>query len=78
MFLNDVAVGDGRDGLRVGHDGEQDLRGEGRQGVGVCRGEELEYPNGLLVDGDRLIVGGWGSPRLTSAPRYPGICSRST
>ena len=22
---------------------------------------DLEFPNGLLVDGDRLIVGGWGS-----------------
>jgi hypothetical protein len=27
----------------------------------AAEGPELEFPNGLLVDGDRLIVGGWGS-----------------
>jgi len=26
-----------------------------------AEGEQLEHPNGLFVDGDRLIVGGWGS-----------------
>jgi hypothetical protein len=27
----------------------------------AVEGPELEFPNGLLVDGERLIVGGWGS-----------------
>ena len=27
----------------------------------AAEGADLEFPNGLLVDGDRLIVGGWGS-----------------
>jgi sugar lactone lactonase YvrE len=27
----------------------------------VAADGDLEFPNGLLVDGDRLIVGGWGS-----------------
>jgi hypothetical protein len=26
----------------------------------AAEGAELEFPNGLLVDGERLIVGGWG------------------
>ena len=25
-----------------------------------AEGEDLEYPNGLLVEGDSLVVGGWG------------------
>ena len=26
-----------------------------------AEGEEIEHPNGLLVDGDQLVVGGWGT-----------------
>ncbi len=34
---------------------------------------DLEFPNGLLVDGDRLIVGGWGSqPKADFSTDTPG------
>jgi sugar lactone lactonase YvrE len=34
---------------------------------------DLEFPNGLLVDGDRLIVGGWGSaPKADFSTDVPG------
>jgi hypothetical protein len=34
---------------------------------------DLEFPNGLLVDGDRLIVGGWGSqPKADFTTDTPG------
>jgi sugar lactone lactonase YvrE len=61
MFLNDVATGD--DGtvyvsdmlaskIYTLKDGNVSLFAEG---------EDLEYPNGLLIEGDSLVVGGWGS-----------------
>jgi hypothetical protein len=37
-----------------------------------AEGEDLEYPNGLLVDGDRLVVGGWGKPEPDFTTKVPG------
>jgi len=38
-----------------------------------AEGETLEYPNGLLIDGNRLIVGGWGQrPREDFSTEVPG------
>ncbi len=37
-----------------------------------AEGEQLEWPNGLLVDGDRLIVGGWGRPEADFTTKVPG------
>jgi hypothetical protein len=37
-----------------------------------AEGEELEYPNGLFVDGERLIVGGWGKPEADFSTKVPG------
>jgi sugar lactone lactonase YvrE len=37
-----------------------------------AEGENLEYPNGLLVDGGRLIVGGWGKPEADFTTKVPG------
>ncbi len=37
-----------------------------------AEGESLEYPNGLLVEGDRLIVGGWGKPEADFSTKVPG------
>jgi sugar lactone lactonase YvrE len=61
MFLNDVAVG------AEGTVYISDMMGnkiyavkDGKATVFV-EGDQLEHPNGLLVEGDRLIVGGWGS-----------------
>src|SRR5262245_6998455 len=60
MFLNDVAVAD--DGTVY----VSDMMGnkiyalkDGKVSV-FAEGEQLEWPNGLLVEGDSLIVGGWG------------------
>jgi sugar lactone lactonase YvrE len=37
-----------------------------------AEGEELEYPNGLLAEGDRLVVGGWGKPEPDFSTKVPG------
>ena len=37
-----------------------------------AEGEQLEYPNGLFVDGERLIVGGWGKPEADFSTKVPG------
>ena len=37
-----------------------------------AEGEELEYPNGLLVSGGQLVVGGWGKPELDFSTKVPG------
>jgi sugar lactone lactonase YvrE len=35
-------------------------------------GEDLEYPNGLLVDGDSLVIAGWGKPEADFSTKVPG------
>jgi sugar lactone lactonase YvrE len=71
QFLNDVAIGD--DGtvyvsdmlgnkIYAVKDGKASVFAEGN----------VEYPNGLLVDGDRLIVGGWGKPEADFSTKVPG------
>ena len=64
MFPNDVAAG--ADGTVY----ISDMMGnkiyavrDGKASVFV-EGEQLEHPNGILVEGDRLIVGGWGGPQI--------------
>ena len=37
-----------------------------------AEGEDLEYPNGLLVDGDSLVLGGWGKPEADFSTKVPG------
>lgn len=37
-----------------------------------AEGEQLEWPNGLLVDGNRLIVGSWGKPEADFTTKVPG------
>lgn len=59
-FLNDVACG--ADGTVYVADMPASRIYQWREGkVSVfAEGEDLECPNGLLVDGDRLLIGGWG------------------
>lgn len=64
MFPNDVAGG--ADGTVY----ISDMMGnkiyavrDGKASVFV-EGEQLEHPNGILVEGDRLVVGGWGGPQI--------------
>ena len=35
-------------------------------------GEEYEYPNGLLIEGDQLIVASWGKPNPDFSTEVPG------
>ncbi|HET9943691.1 MAG TPA: SMP-30/gluconolactonase/LRE family protein [Terriglobia bacterium] len=62
QFLNDTAVGP--DGTVY----VTDMAGnkiialkDGKTSV-FAQGADLEFPNGLLVEGDSLVVGGWGAP----------------
>jgi hypothetical protein len=37
-----------------------------------AQGEQLEYPNGILAESTRLIVGGWGKPEADFSTKVPG------
>jgi len=71
-MLNDVAVG--RDGTVYVSDMMANRIHAVRNGVAAvfAEGEQLEWPNGLLVDGNRLIVGGWGKPKPDFSTEVPG------
>ncbi len=71
-FLNDVAIAtDGTvyvtDTMECKiyrlRDGEVEVFAEG---------EELEYPNGLLVQGNKLVVASWGKPNDDFSTEVPG------
>jgi sugar lactone lactonase YvrE len=72
MFLNDVAVGG--DGTVYVSDMMANRIYAVRDGTAsvFAEGEQLEWPNGLLVDGNRLIVGGWGKPKPDFSTDVPG------
>jgi hypothetical protein len=72
QFLNDTAVGS--DGTVY----VSDMMGnkiyalkDGKVSV-FAEGEDLEFPNGLLVEGDSLVVGGWGKPKPDFTTDVPG------
>ncbi|MEO5698418.1 MAG: hypothetical protein ABIQ60_14930 [Burkholderiaceae bacterium] len=44
---------------------------EGRVGT-FAEGEDLEYPNGLLVEGNSLVVAAWGKPEADFSTKVPG------
>jgi sugar lactone lactonase YvrE len=73
QFLNDVATG--ADGTVYVSDmmGNKiyTLKG-GKVGVFAEGAELLEYPNGLLVEGDSLVVGSWGKPEADFTTKVPG------
>lgn len=72
LFLNDVAVG--QDGTIYVSDMMANRIHAIRDGLAsvFAEGEPLEWPNGLLVDGTRLIVGGWGKPEADFSTKVPG------
>lgn len=57
LFVSNVA------GAPAEKDGKVDL---------FATGEELEYPNGLLVHDDKLIVAPWGKPEADFSTKVPG------
>ena len=72
QFLNDVAIADdgtvyvsdmAASSIYAVRNGEIEIFAEGA---------ELEYPNGLLIEGNRLIVGGWGEPAADFTTEVPG------
>ena len=73
IFLNDVAVG--ADGTVYVSDmlGSKIYAIKDGKATVFAEGEQLEYPNGLFVEGERLIVGGWGSkPAADFTTKVPG------
>jgi sugar lactone lactonase YvrE len=72
QFLNDVACGP--DGTVYVSDMLASRIYAVRNGTAstFVEGETLEYPNGLLVDGNRLIVAGWGKPNPDFTTNVPG------
>lgn len=72
IFLNDVAV-DAAGTVYVSDMMANRIHAI-RNGIATifAEGEQLEWPNGLVVDGDRLIVGGWGKPRPDFSTDVPG------
>ena len=76
-FLNDVAVGpDGTIYVSDMMASKIYAIKDGKASV-FAEGEQLEYPNGLFVDGERLIVGGWGKPEADFTPKCPAASTCS-
>ena len=72
QFLNDVACG--ADGTVYVADtllSRIYAVKDGKASV-FAEGDTLEYPNGLLVEGDRIVVGGWGKPEADFSTKVPG------
>lgn len=73
VFLNDVAVG--ADGTVYVSDMMANKIYAIKDGKATvfAEGEQLEYPNGLFAEGERLVVGGWGSkPAADFTTKVPG------
>jgi outer membrane protein assembly factor BamB len=72
QFLNDVAVGE--DGTVYVSDmlASRIYAVKDGKATVFAEGDAIEYPNGLLVEGNRLIVGGWGKPEPDFTTKVPG------
>ncbi|MBM3817960.1 MAG: hypothetical protein FJW14_02910 [Acidimicrobiia bacterium] len=72
QFPNDVACGP--DGTVYVSDmiGNRIYAVQNGTATVFAEGEQLEWPNGLLVENGRLIVGGWGRPEADFTTKVPG------
>jgi sugar lactone lactonase YvrE len=72
QFLNDVAVD--RAGAVYVSDmlANRIYKCDGEKAAVFAEGEEMEWPSGLLVSGDSLVVGGWGKPAPDFTTKVPG------
>jgi len=72
QFLNDVATGP--DGTVYVSDmmANRILTVKDGKVSTFAEGEDLEWPNGLLIDGGRLIVAAWGKPEADFTTKVPG------
>jgi outer membrane protein assembly factor BamB len=71
-FLNDVAIG--ADGTVYVSDmltSKIHSIKDGKVSTFV-EGEQVEYPNGLLVEGNNLVVAAWGKPEADFSTKVPG------
>jgi sugar lactone lactonase YvrE len=72
MFLNDVAV-DESGTIYVSDMMASRIYAVRDQNAEVfAEGPDIEYPNGLLVDGGRLVVAAWGEPNEDFTTDVPG------
>lgn len=72
QFLNDVATGP--DGTVYVSDmlaTKIYALKDGKTSI-FAEGEDIEYPNGLLVENGKLVVGGWGKPEADFSTKVPG------
>jgi hypothetical protein len=71
-FLNDVACGS--DGTVYVSDtvGSRIYAVKNGKASVFAEGDDIEYPNGLLVEGDKLVVAGWGKPEADFTTKVPG------
>ena len=74
MFLNDVAVGPAGTVYVSDTFGNKIFAVKDGKATVWAEGEQLEWPNGLLVDGNRLLVGGWAgrAPKPDFSTEIPG------
>ncbi len=72
QFLNDVAVDE--DGTVYVSDmlASRIYAVKDGKATVFAEGDAMEFPNGLLVDGGRLIVGAWGKPEPDFTTKVPG------
>jgi hypothetical protein len=71
-FLNDVACG--ADGTVYVSDtvGSRIYAVKNGKASVFAEGDDIEYPNGLLVEGNKLTVAGWGKPEADFTTKVPG------
>jgi hypothetical protein len=71
-FLNDVATGP--DGTVYVSDMATSKIHRVKDGTAstFAEGDQLEHPNGLLVEGDSLVVAAWGKPEADFSTKVPG------
>jgi DNA-binding beta-propeller fold protein YncE len=71
-FLNDVAIA--KDGTVYVSDTIQSriYSYDGHEVKIFSEGEEVEWPNGIVIDGDRLVIAGWGKPEPDFSTKVPG------
>ena len=71
-FLNDVATGS--DGTVYVSDMATSKIHRIKDGKAstFAEGDRLEHPNGLLVEGDSLVVAAWGKPEADFSTKVPG------
>lgn len=71
-FLNDVATGpDGTVYVSDMATSKIHRIKDGRVST-FAEGDRLEHPNGLLVEGDSLVVAAWGKPEADFSTKVPG------